>query len=464
MNIEIANRLVQLRKKNGLSQEELAARLGISRQAVSKWERAESSPDTDNLILLSRLYNISLDELLSTSDEIPTPEPEDTPGDEHEKKSKRGGDYVNIGFNGIHVEREDGDTVHIGWDGIYVNDGIYANEREACGDAAVKCSKDGVYVKDGGNSKRAKDMADGITDIRPGDEGVRFNENGKEKFCAYNTVWGKGKRYVRQEYDSEVKRWITLIITDKGKKTVIVSKDRPDNMGRSTGDSVKKGFLAGFPFAVMVTVAFLLLGFLGDLWHPAWMLFLTIPVYYTIYGALKGGSLRSYDIIVPAIIIGAYVVIGLATTCWSPTWLMLLAIPVYLMIAAAARGGNRAALLNAGFAVLVSATYIAVGFLFGKGGWACGWLLFFLIPMFASITNSISQRRGIRTLTVFPWEVLITAVYLFMGIMFDLWHPGWVIFMAIPILRWALNAIVKAVTHNDSSDDDDHDDYDDDDE
>ena len=56
MNIEIANRLVQLRKQHGLSQEELAARLGLSRQAVSKWERAEASPDTDNLILLSRVY------------------------------------------------------------------------------------------------------------------------------------------------------------------------------------------------------------------------------------------------------------------------------------------------------------------------------------------------------------------------------------------------------------------------
>ena len=53
MNIEIANRLVQLRKQNHLSQEELAAKLGLSRQAVSKWERAEASPDTDNLILLA---------------------------------------------------------------------------------------------------------------------------------------------------------------------------------------------------------------------------------------------------------------------------------------------------------------------------------------------------------------------------------------------------------------------------
>ena len=43
MNIEIANRLVNLRKANGLSQEALAEKLGISRQAVSKWERAEAS-------------------------------------------------------------------------------------------------------------------------------------------------------------------------------------------------------------------------------------------------------------------------------------------------------------------------------------------------------------------------------------------------------------------------------------
>lgn len=66
MNLEIANRLVKLRRQNNLSQEELAAKLGLSRQAVSKWERAESSPDTDNLILLARLYHVSLDELLRT--------------------------------------------------------------------------------------------------------------------------------------------------------------------------------------------------------------------------------------------------------------------------------------------------------------------------------------------------------------------------------------------------------------
>jgi transcriptional regulator with XRE-family HTH domain len=70
MNIDIANRLYELRKKYSYSQEELADKIGVSRQAVSKWERAEASPDTDNLILLAKLYNVSLDELLSTSEPV----------------------------------------------------------------------------------------------------------------------------------------------------------------------------------------------------------------------------------------------------------------------------------------------------------------------------------------------------------------------------------------------------------
>ncbi len=64
MNIITANRLMELRKAHGYSQEELAYALGITRQAISKWERAEASPDTDNLIALARLYNMKLDDLL----------------------------------------------------------------------------------------------------------------------------------------------------------------------------------------------------------------------------------------------------------------------------------------------------------------------------------------------------------------------------------------------------------------
>lgn len=64
MTIEVANRLIELRKRAGLSQEELADKIGVSRQAVSKWERAEACPDTENLIELSNLYGVSVDSIL----------------------------------------------------------------------------------------------------------------------------------------------------------------------------------------------------------------------------------------------------------------------------------------------------------------------------------------------------------------------------------------------------------------
>lgn len=70
MNVETAQRLADLRRQKGYSQEGLARKLGLSRQAVSKWERAESSPDTENLISLAKLYGVSLDDLLNPSDEI----------------------------------------------------------------------------------------------------------------------------------------------------------------------------------------------------------------------------------------------------------------------------------------------------------------------------------------------------------------------------------------------------------
>lgn len=76
MTIETANRLYEYRKKNNLSQEELAEKMGVSRQAVSKWERAEASPDTDNLIMLSKIYGVTLDELINGEKENDIPNQE----------------------------------------------------------------------------------------------------------------------------------------------------------------------------------------------------------------------------------------------------------------------------------------------------------------------------------------------------------------------------------------------------
>ena len=62
--MELGNRLYELRKQKGLSQEELANRLDVIRQTVSKWELGDSTPDLHKLVLLGELFEISLDELV----------------------------------------------------------------------------------------------------------------------------------------------------------------------------------------------------------------------------------------------------------------------------------------------------------------------------------------------------------------------------------------------------------------
>lgn len=139
MDLAMAQRLVDRRKAAGLSQEALAAQLGVSRQAVSKWERSESSPDTDNLIALAALYDVSLDELLygevagdvdTSVDDAPdannSDEAEDT---ETSTEHTNCGDkpLVDISLaHGIHViDPNKGEEVHVGWNGIHVT-----NERK----------------------------------------------------------------------------------------------------------------------------------------------------------------------------------------------------------------------------------------------------------------------------------------------------------------------------------------------
>lgn len=62
--MEFNNRLYELRKQKGLSQEELAGRLNVSRQTVSKWEIGDTTPDMEKLAAISELFDISLDELV----------------------------------------------------------------------------------------------------------------------------------------------------------------------------------------------------------------------------------------------------------------------------------------------------------------------------------------------------------------------------------------------------------------
>ena len=61
----IGDRIAKYRRNQGLSQEELAEKLGISRQSVSKWERNESLPEADKIPLLAQVFSITTDELLT---------------------------------------------------------------------------------------------------------------------------------------------------------------------------------------------------------------------------------------------------------------------------------------------------------------------------------------------------------------------------------------------------------------
>ena len=69
----LAEKIMEERKKNGWSQEELAEKLSVSRQAVSKWESAQSIPDLQRVIQLSEIFGVSTDYLLK--DECETPQP-----------------------------------------------------------------------------------------------------------------------------------------------------------------------------------------------------------------------------------------------------------------------------------------------------------------------------------------------------------------------------------------------------
>lgn len=257
MNIEIANRLVNLRKANNLSQEALAEKLGISRQAVSKWERAEASPDTDNLILLSRLYGVSLDELLKTEDEIPMPEvqlPEEegyslvktgTEQDEQQEGDSSGDqdDYVHVGFQGIHVKDKNGE-VHVGWSGIHVDD-----MRK---DDHVHIDKNGVYVN-----------------------GERYDKKWYSHYHSFPMWIVISVLYIviGAVWNAWHPGWLLFFFVPIWHSLLEAIRQRNPNC---------------FAYPVFATLVFLCLGFFGFCWHPGWVVFLTVPLYYSLVAWIRG--------------------------------------------------------------------------------------------------------------------------------------------------------------------------------
>lgn len=66
--MEIGNKLNQLRKLSGMTQEQLAEKINVSRQTISKWESDSTSPDLESIVKISRIFHVSLDDLLKEAE------------------------------------------------------------------------------------------------------------------------------------------------------------------------------------------------------------------------------------------------------------------------------------------------------------------------------------------------------------------------------------------------------------
>lgn len=375
MNVEIAQRLSARRKQAGLSQEALAERLGVSRQAVSKWERSESSPDTDNLIALAQLYGVSLDDLLYVDDEMrddvafeaadraagreteagaPASDnatsapassaavPEASDGAEDAATMDGKAQKVRIGLGGIHVLDGD-DYVHVSWrDGVHVKDSKKGDE--------VHVGWNGIHVKEGvgasADGAREEDGAEGDADGKPGSRCTLEDDEGSQVVIDGDGVVVNGERFdswrdAHERYGHghiHEERWNEPCgYTVNGERFDTLEEARA-KFGPEVGASipVRKHYLRAFekewvkfPYPLVVIVVYLLLGILNGAWAMGLFLFLTIPLYYMVGHAI--GRKR-----IAPLVSGAYPILVVAWFCWMafvenaphPAWVAFLTIPL----------------------------------------------------------------------------------------------------------------------------------------
>ena len=316
MNIEIANRLVQLRKEKGFSQESLAEQLGISRQAVSKWERAESSPDTSNLILLAKLYGVSLDELLDTDQEkfeseAPIFNKDFSDSLDHNENLNSEAEtsepeYVKIGWDGIHV-KDGEDEVHVGWRGIHVIENGEPVVRIGPGyhDDVDWEDKSGVHITEAGVWINGEER-DGYTWKFDGIlAGIVL--------CIY--LW------IGFEYALWHPGWLLFLAVP---------------ILNGFGKAFKNKDMSAIAYPMMVMGAYLFLGFMMNLWHPGWLLFLTIPIVSSFITAIKNKNAGSFSYAM--LVVLGYLYIGFVEGIWHPTWIAFITIPIYSEIVNKIRG------------------------------------------------------------------------------------------------------------------------------
>lgn len=225
MDLFTAKKLTALRKHFSLSQEALAEKVGVSRQAISKWERGEASPDTDNLLTLSKLYSVSLDDLL---------------GD-----------------------------------------------------------------------KTAEEIIEGITCAKEEKTDIPFEENfDDENGIPFSKKMHEPKNFYSNKNHTQKKT------EEKGEE-----KNLPE-LGKK---------LLRIPYFLIAIIVFLILGFTSKLWHPSWMIFLTIPTYYLTAWAFCSSTKKKMLLKLPIYLytVILYLLMGFTASLWHPMWMLFLIIPAY---------------------------------------------------------------------------------------------------------------------------------------
>lgn len=249
MNNKTAERLYDYRRANHFSQEELAEKIGVSRQAISKWERGESSPDTDNLIALARLYNISIDELINGT-ETPT----ETVIKDEKEEEKTETEYSEYSYGDAstadtqnNTNYKGKDSVHIGFDGIH-----------------IETEKDSVHISPDEIGSRGKHKAPRnpyLHSVLPLICVVFYLILG----CTTSMGWAAG--------------WLVFLLIP---------------IAESLYAAVKTKNPSAFAYPVFVIFLYLAMGFVFHIWHPTWILFITIPVYYVTCDSIKKARAEKY--------------------------------------------------------------------------------------------------------------------------------------------------------------------------
>lgn len=306
MDLAMAQRLVDRRKAAGLSQEALAAQLDVSRQAVSKWERSESSPDTDNLIALAALYGVSLDELLygeaandaddleDGSADTETADVADEAEDSAEHTDCSDKPLVDISLaRGIHViDPNKGEEVHVGWSGIHV-----ANERRG---EEVHVGWSGIHVA---NERKGEEVHVGpgglhIDTLEDDGHSVHTNDDG------------------------------TVTIDGETFSSWKEAHDKLDHHGKHFHTKVGRAWNK-FPFPALVALAYLALGIVYGTWGMGLFLVFLVPVYYAIGDFIDRRHLsKLIECVYPAAAIAWFLYMWLCLGQPHPAWIILITIPV----------------------------------------------------------------------------------------------------------------------------------------